>query len=196
MFKSGFMILSKPKNPNKMKIIIPTFMSALLFCQFNFKQDFKENFKEKSLFSAVMPQDTPKVDTDKNYDVVTKKAGFEGGDKAFTNFLSQNIKYPNKALRDNIQGTVYVMFIIDRDGRILQDCVKVVKSVHPALDAEAVRVVRASPRWIPAEMDGRKVKQRIRVPIKFKIAQDEKDNKNPKKTPPKEKSLFDKIIGN
>jgi periplasmic protein TonB len=169
-----------------MKIIIPTLLSVMLFSQF----DFKEKITEKPLLSALMPQDTPKVDTDKNYDVVTKKAGFEGGDKEFVKFLSQNLQYPKKALRDNIEGTVYVMFIVDRDGRILQDCVKVSKSIHPSLDAEAVRVVRISPRWIPAQIDGRDVKQRIRVPIKFKITKDTK------KTPPKDKSLLDKIMGN
>ena len=107
---------------------------------------------------------------DEILDVVQKKAGFPGGDKEYTKFLSSNLKYPNSALRNNIEGTVYVRFIVDKDGSIIKDCVKVAKSVDPALDAEAVRVVRMSPNWTPALQNERPTKQRIRVPVKFKIS--------------------------
>ena len=107
---------------------------------------------------------------DEILDVVQKKAGFPGGDKEYTKFLSSNLKYPNSALRNNVEGTVYVRFIVDKDGSIIKDCVKVAKSVDPALDAEAVRVVRMSPNWTPALQNERPTKQRIRVPVKFKIA--------------------------
>ncbi len=107
---------------------------------------------------------------DEILDVVQKKAGFPGGDKEYTKFLSSNLKYPNSALRNNVEGTVYVRFIVDKDGSIIKDCVKVAKSVDPALDAEAIRVVRMSPNWTPALQNERPTKQRIRVPVKFKIA--------------------------
>lgn len=106
---------------------------------------------------------------DEILDVVQKKAGFPGGDKEYTKFLSSNLKYPSSALRNGVEGTVYVRFIVDKDGSIIKDCVKVAKSVDPALDAEAVRVVRMSPNWTPALQNERPTKQRIRVPVKFKI---------------------------
>ena len=119
------------------------------------------------VFNNPPPVEQPK---DEILDVVQKKAGFPGGDKEYTKFLSSNLKYPNSALRNNIEGTVYVRFIVDKDGSIIKDCVKVAKSVDPALDAEAVRVVRMSPNWTPALQNERPTKQRIRVPVKFKIA--------------------------
>ncbi len=119
------------------------------------------------VFNNPPPVEQPK---DEILDVVQKKAGFPGGDKEYTKFLSSNLKYPNSALRNNIEGTVYVRFIVDKDGSIIKDCVKVAKSVDPALDAEAVRVVRMSPNWTPALQNERPTKQRIRVPVKFKIS--------------------------
>ena len=88
----------------------------------------------------------------------------------YAKFLSANLKYPVSALQKQIQGTVYVRFIVDKDGSILKDCVKVARPVDPALDAEAIRVVRMSPNWTPALQNERPTKQRIRVPVKFKIS--------------------------
>ena len=103
-------------------------------------------------------------------DVAQVKAGFPGGDKEYAKFLSNNLKYPNSALRNGIEGTVYVKFIVDKDGSIMKDCVKVVKSIDTQLDAEAVRVVKMSPKWTPATQNEREVRQRMRVPVKFKIS--------------------------
>ncbi len=104
-----------------------------------------------------------------NIDVVQISAKFLGGDKAYSKFLSDNLTYPNSPLRNGVEGTVYVRFILDKDGSIMKDCVKVIKSVHPALDAEAVRVVKMSPSWTPALQNERPTRQRLRVPVKFKI---------------------------
>ena len=60
-------------------------------------------------------------------------------------------------------------FIVDKNGSIMKDCVKVSKSIDPALDAEAIRVVKMSPNWSPALQNLRPVRQRLRVPVKFKI---------------------------
>ena len=118
---------------------------------------------------------------DEILNVPQQKADFPGGNKEYVKFLSNNLKYPNSALRSNIQGTVYVRFIVDKDGSIMKDCVKVAKSVDPALDAEAVRVIRMSPNWTPAQQNERPTRQRIRVPIKFKIA--DVENNIPKAIP-------------
>ena len=109
-----------------------------------------------------------KVD-DTPLDIVSDPAGFPGGSKEYVKFLTNNLKYPNSALRNNISGTVYVKFIVEKDGSIIKDCVKVSKSIDPALDAEAVRVVKMSPNWTPAKQQERPVRQRMKVPVKFKI---------------------------
>ena len=67
-----------------------------------------------------------------------------------------------------IEGTVYVRFMIDIDGSIMKDCVKVVKSLEKSFYEEAMRVVKLMPNWIPGMWNDKPIKQRIRVPIQFK----------------------------
>ena len=121
--------------------------------------------------AVVLPFKPPVVviPENNNIDIVQTSATFVGGDKAYTKFLSDNLTYPNSPLRNGIEGTVYVRFILDKDGSIMKDCVKVIKSVHPSLDAEAIRVVKMSPNWTPALQNERPTRQRLRVPVKFKI---------------------------
>lgn len=77
------------------------------------------------------------------------------------------LKYPQEAVRDGIQGTVEVGFIIDKDGKVKD--VKVVKSVDPLLDAEAVKVISASPKWRPARVHGQKVNSSMSLPVEFRL---------------------------
>ena len=103
-------------------------------------------------------------------DVQQTPAYFPGGDKAFEKLITDNLKYPSKALKNKIQGIVYVKFIVEKDGSIIKDCVKVARSIDPELDAEALRVVRMMPNWTPAMQNERPVKQRMRVPVKFQFS--------------------------
>lgn len=77
------------------------------------------------------------------------------------------LKYPQEAVRDGIQGTVQVNFVIDKDGKVTD--VKVVKSVDPLLDDEAVKVISASPKWRPARVNGQKVNSSITLPVEFRL---------------------------
>lgn len=77
------------------------------------------------------------------------------------------LKYPQAAVRDGIQGTVMVQFIIEKDGKVTD--VKVVKGVDPELDEEAVRVVAASPKWKAGKMGGNKVRAALTLPIEFRL---------------------------
>ena len=77
------------------------------------------------------------------------------------------MKYPKEAVRDGIQGRVLVNFTIDAKGKVKD--VKVVRSVDPLLDAEAVRVVSASPDWKPGVLDGKKVECELSLYIEFKL---------------------------
>jgi TonB family protein len=78
-----------------------------------------------------------------------------------------NLKYPDDAVRDGIQGRVMVDFIIDKDGKVTD--VRVVRGVDPELDAEAVRVISASPKWRPGRMNGQKVRTSVTVPVEFRL---------------------------
>ncbi|OHX67282.1 energy transducer TonB [Flammeovirga pacifica] len=100
-------------------------------------------------------------------DIVQKTAEFPGGLGKFYKFLGKNIKYPRQAQRMNVTGKVYVQFVIGKDGSITD--MKVVKGLGAGLDEEALRVLKLSPKWSPAEQRGRIVRQRMVIPISFKL---------------------------
>ncbi|ANQ50514.2 energy transducer TonB [Flammeovirga sp. MY04] len=99
--------------------------------------------------------------------IVQKTAEFKGGLGKFYKFLGKNMKYPKRALKMGVEGKVYVQFIVGKDGSLTD--FKVVRGLGAGLDEEAVRVLKLSPKWIPAEQRGRIVRQRMVIPISFKI---------------------------
>lgn len=82
-------------------------------------------------------------------------------------WVYQYLKYPASAVRDGIQGTVMVEFIIEKDGKVTD--VKVIKGVDELLDAEALKVVSASPKWKPGRVGGSKVRASITLPVEFRL---------------------------
>lgn len=102
---------------------------------------------------------------------VEKQAEFPGGIQALMHWLSMNIRYPESAQQGNIQGRVIVKFVVNADGTISHPVV--LKGVETSLDNEALRVVRAMPKWIPAENQGQKVASYFNIPISFKLTPSE-----------------------
>jgi len=96
-------------------------------------------------------------------DPVSVDPSFPGGQKAFYKFLSKNLKYPEKDRET--YGTVIINFFIEKDGSLTG--IKVAKSLSPDLDAEALRVIKKSPKWIPAMKNHKPVKVQYKVPINF-----------------------------
>lgn len=94
-------------------------------------------------------------------------ASFPGGNDSLQAFIRAHLTYPDEYTNVRIQGIVGLQFVVDPDGSIYD--IEVVKPVDPLLDKEAVRVVRAMPKWIPAEYGGKKVKARVHLPIRFAI---------------------------
>ena len=82
-------------------------------------------------------------------------------------WVYQYLKYPEQAVIDGVQGKVMVSFVIEKDGKISD--VKIVKSVSPELDAEAVKVVSASPKWKPGRLAGEKVRTSMTIPVEFRL---------------------------
>ncbi|HEY3369886.1 MAG TPA: TonB family protein [Prolixibacteraceae bacterium] len=99
------------------------------------------------------------------YTVVEQMPEYPGGEAALRKYLSNNVHYPQIATENGVQGKVYVNFVVDRDGGISN--VKVVRGVDSALDKEAVRVVKAMPKWIPGKQNGETVRVSYTVPINF-----------------------------
>ena len=92
---------------------------------------------------------------------------FPGGDKALQKFIGENVKYPAKALKDTIQGMVVVNFNVLKSGKM--DNIKVIRSVSPELDNEALRVIGLMPDWKPGEQNGKVSDMQMTIPIKFKL---------------------------
>ena len=101
------------------------------------------------------------------YDVVEQMPQYPGGIGEFMKYVGTNIKYPKAAAEAKKQGRVIVAFVIDRDGNVTAP--KVMSSADEAFDAEALRVVSSSPKWIPGTQDGKPVNVKYVVPISFKI---------------------------
>ena len=87
--------------------------------------------------------------------------------KFLKEWVYKYIKYPEAAIRDGVQGRVMVDFIIDKDGKVTD--VRVLRSVSEELDAEAVKVVSASPKWKPGRMNGNKVRTSMTIPVEFRL---------------------------
>lgn len=92
---------------------------------------------------------------------------FPGGMKELLKFLQENVKYPENAMKNNVQGRVIVQFVIEKDGTPTE--FKVARSVDPDLDAEALRVLQTMPKWKPGMQRGEVVRVKFTVPVSFKL---------------------------
>ena len=101
------------------------------------------------------------------YQVVEQMPMFPGGMLAAMEFLGKNMKYPVAAQKAKIEGRVIVQFVVDKDGSISRT--KVVNSVSPELDAEAIRVVNMMPKWNPGKQRGKEVPVMFTMPITFRL---------------------------
>ena len=104
---------------------------------------------------------------EKIYTEVEEMPEFPGGDRALLNFLSSKTTYPAEALASRSMGKVLVTFIIDIEGNVTEP--SIARSVHPSLDAEALRVVSNMPKWTPGKQDGKPVSVRTTLPISFML---------------------------
>ena len=111
--------------------------------------------------------DLQKNDNDKAYDVVEEMPQYPGGVGKLMEYVSMNVRYPKEAESKSIQGRVVTTFVIEKDGSIAD--AEVVKSVDPALDAEALRVVKAMPKWTPGKQDGKPIRVKYTMPITFAL---------------------------
>jgi TonB family protein len=99
--------------------------------------------------------------------VVEKMPEYPGGDKEMYKFIASNIEYPAKAKKKGIQGRVYVTFVIERDGTVSD--VRILRGIGGGCDEEAIRVVKAMPKWSPGMQKGKLVRVQYNLPISFKL---------------------------
>ena len=108
-----------------------------------------------------------KAASNKVYEKAEVMPEYPGGDQAMMNFVAKNVVYPQEARDKEISGRVMVGFIVEKDGSISD--VKVVKSIGGGCDEEAVRVVKAMPKWKPGKEKGKPVRVSYMMPFTFKL---------------------------
>ncbi|TDQ09799.1 energy transducer TonB [Pedobacter metabolipauper] len=115
------------------------------------------------------PKQAAVVEDTKVYDFVSLESqpSFPGGIEKFYTFLKNTVKYPAMAQEANIQGKVYLSFVVEKDGSLTD--IKVDRKLGGGTDEEAVRVLKRSPKWIPGIQNGKKVRVKFNIPISFSL---------------------------
>ena len=127
-------------------------------------QDRKKNEKTVDEVEIVVP-----VGPDKNgvYQIVEEMPVFPGGEQALMDHVSKNVVYPQEAKDQLIAGTVFIAFVVEKDGSVNE--VEVLQGIGGGCDDEAVRVMKAMPKWKPGMQDGKPVRVGYKMPIHFKL---------------------------
>lgn len=115
----------------------------------------------------IVTQEAPKEVEEKVYERVEQMPSFPGGNEALMQHIAQNLKYPVVSQENGVQGRVICQFVVAKDGSIQN--VRVVRSLDPHCDKEAIRVLESLPKWIPGKQNGRAVQVLFTVPIMFKL---------------------------
>jgi protein TonB len=124
---------------------------------------------EETKVEAVQVVEAPeeKEDVEQIFSVVEESASPKGGMQAFYKYVGDKLKYPAQARRMGTEGKVFVEFVVNRDGSIVD--VKVVRGIGAGCDEEAIRVVQSAPAWSPGKQRGKPVRQKMVIPINFRL---------------------------
>lgn len=171
LIKNRIAMMNKAKNgrKNNWKIFLLLPVSILLIigfaCTEKDEMDENESLNNPETFTS---DDKKSVDKEIFF-IVEDMPKFNGGDPAseFRKYISENLKYPEIAKENNIEGKVILQFSVNSKGEVVD--AKVVRGADPALDKEAIRVVMSSPDWTPGMQDGKAVKVQFTFPINFTL---------------------------
>lgn len=123
-----------------------------------------------TLLHAQVPTIQPGAPNDTNiYRFTEVMPKFPGGDSAFTKFLTDSLRYPKAEKKHKVQGTVYISFVIEKDGSISHLVVERGVENGPGLSEEAIRVFSSMPKWEPGTINGKPVRTKIVQPVRFML---------------------------
>lgn len=180
LIKKRIKMMTQIKSAKKMKIktvfVIPLLFLIPIFisCSMNQKDSSIEIIStEKEIKANDTTSDAPPPPpiTQKDttiFNVVEEMPSFPGGENERLNYFIDNIKYPEEAKKNKIQGTVFVSFVVNKDGSISD--VKLLRGIGHGCDEEALRVVKMMPLWNPGKQNGKLVNVRYNLPIKYKLS--------------------------
>ena len=162
----------EPEQAQQTEVQLPDELKVVSNDKEVIKPSFVSVDQDKPLPPPNIPLGTKNVQVDEEVDqaifeVVEEQPEFPGGMEALLKYLAKNINYPESAVDNGIQGKVMVRFVVERDGSV--SAVETYKSVDPALDKEAMRVVKTLPKWKPGRQQGKAVRTRYIVPVVFRL---------------------------
>ncbi len=147
-----------------MQILMPVSFSQIA------TQDDSKKYVQRVGLPSKLIEDEESDEKQKTYIVVDEQPKFPGGEQARTQYLTDNIEYPQEAQDTGIQGTVYVSFIVEADGSITD--AKVLRGIGGGCDEEALEVVENMPDWEPGKKDGEPVRTQFNMPMRFTLSED------------------------
>jgi periplasmic protein TonB len=126
--------------------------------------------------NAFAQQKKDDFESEKILETVEHPPTFPGGPTAFGEYIGSTFQYPKAALDSGVRGRVVLTFVIERDGTVTD--VKLVKRVGRGCDEEAIRVLKASPKWVPGMQNNRHVRVQYTLPISLSYDPKDNDDKN------------------
>ena len=159
--------MTKIKSPKTAasKLAMGILATAALLMVFAFDKDETNFYSNKSTNIPVKTEVNQQQD--KVYENVEQMPVFPGGDQALMQYVIKEVKYPDDAKKAGIQGKVLVVFVVSKEGKVINP--KIVRSVSPSIDKEALRVVSSLPKWVPGKQKGKNVDVSYTIPINFAL---------------------------
>ena len=153
------------------KLSMGILVTAALLMIFAFDKDDSllqdKKTANKKAETTVNAQQKEKTADEQIFVQVEQMPEYPGGEAALRQFLASNVKYPDDAVKSGTQGKVFVKFVVNKDGKVVNP--KIARSVSPSIDKEALRVVSIMPNWTPGKQRGKNVAVEYTVPILFKL---------------------------
>ena len=175
LVKNRFKMMSKIKSSKIANIKVTLGVLAATAMIIVFACEHKEGSQTFDTTKNATVQENKIPEGEDVFFVVEKMPEFPGGDEALRQFITNNISYPELAKDSDIQGKVYVTFVVSKDGSVAN--AKIARGVDPLLDREALRVVNSLPSWTPGYQNEKPVNVSYTVPINFVLDGDDKENK-------------------
>jgi protein TonB len=148
-------------------VIKRKFILSILLLANNFLFAQTQNKKETMQAPSVAVEEAPQ---DETFVFVEQMPEFPGGQKALMQYLSSNIKYPEECRKMGVEGKVFVKFIVDKTGSIINTQILRGVADGKLLEKEALRVIQAMPKWTPGKQSGKVVDVYFTLPISFKLS--------------------------
>lgn len=164
------------------KAIMLSFISSLLVIAMFSCKNQEETQSSKSSQSSPAEEDDlgmglpPPSEDERNVDlpkdslifmVVEDSPQFPGGKDSMKVFIKKNLRYPKRAKRNSIEGTVYLTFVVEKDGSLSN--IKILRGIGAGCDEEAMRIVRSMPEWKPGMQRGKPVRVQYNMPVRFRL---------------------------